>query len=77
MTFTFAACRVESGHEISTLSRHSSLPSSKYFEATQNLLICLMQNKDKGLIFKRPKDKILNHLPAGEEMLIDENNAES
>ena len=77
MLFALAACRVDIGHAISTLSIHSNSPPSKHFEAAQNLCIYLIQNKEKGLIFKRPKDKILNYLPSGEDMFINENNAES
>ena len=77
MIFAFTACRVYIVHAISILPRHSNPPSSKHFEAAQNVFIHLMQNKEKGLIFKRPKDKYLNHLPTGEDVFINENNIES
>jgi len=77
MLFAFTTCRVDIGYAISVLSRHSNSPSKSHFEAAQNSMMHLIQTKEKGLIFQRPKTKFLDHLPAGEDLFIEENNIES
>ena len=48
-----------------------------HFEVAQNLMMHLIQTKSKGLVFKSPKDKYLNHLPLREDIFVNENEIKS